>query len=125
MLIARVVRRAVSEKCQRRTKTAPNAGIKVDYLAGFGRSKSAGGATQAQDLVTAGTAVGGLPHADFTNASGTLSTEETWVLSATPAAVAALPAALRTTVDVGDTGVPRICADLFKDIAILMHCSVG
>ncbi|MEO9777497.1 MAG: neuraminidase-like domain-containing protein [Sedimentitalea sp.] len=85
----------------------------------------AGGATQAQDLVTAGTAFGGLPHAEFTNTLGTLSTAETWNLSTTASAVAALPTALRTTVDVSGTDVPRIRADLVKDIAILMHYTVS
>ncbi|MDU9005965.1 Tc toxin subunit A-related protein [Sedimentitalea todarodis] len=85
----------------------------------------AGGATQAQDLLAAGGAFGGLPHAEFTNKLGTLSTAETWSLSTPSAAVSALPAGLRTTVDVGGTDVPRIRADLVRDIAILMHYTVS
>ncbi|WP_424985131.1 neuraminidase-like domain-containing protein [Microbulbifer sp. S227A] len=85
----------------------------------------AGGAAQANDLLGAGTAFGGLPHAEFTNTLGPLTAPETWRLSAAAADVAALPAGLRTTVDIEGADVPRIRADLVKDIAILMHYTVS
>jgi hypothetical protein len=85
----------------------------------------AGGAAQAQNLLTAGTAFGGLPHAEYTNTTGVLSPEETWTVSATQAAISALPAGLRTTVDVGGVSVPRLRADLVRDVALLVHYSVS
>lgn len=79
------------------------------------------GAASAGDLVTAGAAFGGLPHAEFANVNGDLEVSEDWTLHITPAAVSALPAALRTTVSVDGTDVPRLRADRIEDLGLLVH----
>ncbi len=83
------------------------------------------GATQSQDLLTAGMAFGGLPSGEYNNTTGAISGEETWSLSVPAAAVLALPAALRTTINVGGTDISRLRGDLMKDIGLLVHYSVA
>ncbi len=83
------------------------------------------GATQPQDLLIAGSAFGGLPHAEYTNTPGPLNEGETWTLGVTAAAVQALPAGLRTSQSVGGVDVPRLRGDLVHDIGLLVHYTVS
>lgn len=83
------------------------------------------GAAGAENLVTAGSAFGGLPHAAYTQLAGEIETSEDWALHVAPAAVAALPAALRQTVTIDGTDVLRLRADQIDDIGLLIHYRVG
>ena len=82
------------------------------------------GAAGAVNLLTAGSAFGGLPHAEYTHLAGEIETAEDWVLRLPPAAVAALPAALRQTVTIDGEDVPRLRADQIEDIGLLIHYTV-
>ncbi len=84
-----------------------------------------GGAPGSEDLLTAGTAFGGLPHAEYTHLGGALATSEDWTLRIAPEAVAALPAALRQTVTIDGANVTRLRADRIDDIGLLIHYTVG
>lgn len=82
------------------------------------------GAAGSQDLLTAGAAFGGLPHAEYTHLSGEIETTEDWTLHITPEAVAALPAALRQTVTIEGANIARLRADRIEDIGLLIHYTV-
>lgn len=75
--------------------------------------------------LVAGDLVGGLPLAEYEHVAGEMTAEEAWQLHLTPAAVQALPAALRRTVDVDGADVPRLHAAQFEDIGLLIHYTIS
>ncbi len=85
----------------------------------------AAGAAQSEELQTAGTLLGGLPHVAYTHVAGEMAAEENWELHVTPAAVLALPAALRHTVEVDGTDVERLRAEEFEDMGLLIRYTIG
>ncbi|HZJ10672.1 MAG TPA: neuraminidase-like domain-containing protein [Trueperaceae bacterium] len=87
-------------------------------------SRAAGNA-QAVDLVKAEDLLGGLPVATYEHVAGEVTMEESWRLHVAPAAVAALPAALRETVLVDGVEVTRLRAEQIEDLGLLLHYGVS
>ena len=85
----------------------------------------AAGTAQAADLVAAGELLGGLPIATYEHVAGEVATEERWRLHVAPAAVTALPTALRETVQVDGVEVTRLRAEQIEDMGLLLHYGVS
>jgi len=83
----------------------------------------AGGSAQNQDFQSTED-FGGLPVAKFERIAGEMETEELWQLHVTPEAVQDLPSELRLTVQVNNVDVPRLKAELIKDIGLLINYKI-
>jgi hypothetical protein len=67
----------------------------------------------------------GLPEAHYTHVTGEMTAQEAWNLHVTPAAVQSLPDELWHSVDVDGTSVPRLRAEHFEDLGLLIHYAIA